>query len=141
MNKYQREIDSLLVLIDGDLLAILEENGCIIAGGALTSIFTNKPVNDIDVYFRSKEAWSDVVRRIFNYEYDDEIHIGHNEARVTSYTNKSITLVSADQKVQLIGYKFFDNPLDILADYDFTINMAAYDLKTQEFVCDDDLPP
>lgn len=129
--KYQREIDYVTSLMDSELLGLLEDNDCIIAGGALTSVFTNKPVNDIDVYFRSKEAFSNVVRAIMHNSYDSEYSVGHSEARVTHYTNKTILLRSGEQEVQLVAYKFFETPEKIFNDYDFTINMAALELKTK----------
>lgn len=31
--------------------------GAFAAGGAVTSVFTGKPINDVDVYFKSREAF------------------------------------------------------------------------------------
>jgi len=129
--KYQREIEYVTSLMDSELLGLLEDNDCIIAGGALTSVFTNKPVNDIDVYFRSKEAFSNVMREIMKTDAWYADTISFNSAIVTHYTNKSILLRSDEQDVQLIAYKFFETPEEIFNDFDFTINMAALELKTK----------
>lgn len=96
--QYEREIESVLKLMDPDLLGLLEDNKCIIAGGALTSVFTNKPVNDIDVYFQNAESFSNVVREIMTgHDYESEYSISFQEATVTHYTNKSILLRSGEQ--------------------------------------------
>lgn len=129
--KYQREIDYVTSLMDADLLGLLEDNDCIIAGGALTSVFTNKPVNDIDVYFRSKEGFSNVMREVIGPHHWEDDSINFSSAIVTHYTSKSILLRSNDQDVQFIAYKFFETPEEIFNDFDFTINMAALELKTK----------
>jgi len=38
---------------NSDVIELFRKSKVIIAGGALTSIFSNKEINDIDVYFRS----------------------------------------------------------------------------------------
>lgn len=35
--------------------------GCFVAGGAITSTYTNKPVNDIDIYPKSWRALEDAI--------------------------------------------------------------------------------
>jgi len=130
--KYKNEIKQITSRIDDNLLALLEDNRCIIAGGALTSVFTNKEINDIDVYFRDSESFSNVVREIMNSTYDSEYDVGHSSARVSHYTNKSILLNSNGQDVQLIAYQFFPTVEDIFKAFDFTINMAAIELDKDE---------
>ena len=51
---FKQELYQIKKLVDAEPWELLADQGCMIAGGALTSVFTNKPVNDIDVYFPNK---------------------------------------------------------------------------------------
>lgn len=62
--KDKAEINRLKLLITEDIWEVLKEHKAIIAGGAITSIFTNQPINDIDVYFRSEEDLHRVILRL-----------------------------------------------------------------------------
>lgn len=45
----------------GEILQELKKYKCWIAGGAILSIFTGEEVNDVDVFFRSKEDVFNVI--------------------------------------------------------------------------------
>ena len=119
---FNREINVLLDDILGeDVYSILKENKCIIAGGALTSLFTNKEINDVDVYFRSKKLLGLTLLEMFRGDF---------KMRCVNVADKSITFINeSGYKVQFIVYKFFKNVIEIFKDFDFTINMIAFDLK------------
>ncbi len=59
---YVQEIKQLKNAIPEDVLAILAHEKCFIAGGALTSIFTGTQINDIDIYFRSRDSLDRVMQ-------------------------------------------------------------------------------
>ena len=48
----KKEIKSYLL---DSVYELLKQSNAMIVGGTLTSILTRKPVNDIDVYFKSEE--------------------------------------------------------------------------------------
>lgn len=50
----------------GNLYDIFSGYECYLAGGAITSIFTNKDINDYDIFFKHKE---DIVRFLYNESY------------------------------------------------------------------------
>lgn len=102
--------------------------GVFLAGGAITSVFTNKDINDYDLYFRDAESFA----KFFGLWLDGDF--GH--AVVLSVTNKSITLhfPSEGTVVQAIYYKWFPYAEDIFDDFDFTVNMGAYCFKEELFV-------
>jgi hypothetical protein len=125
------ELKQLQKLMGDDLWGLLADNDCLIAGGACTSVFTNKPVNDIDVYFRSKEAYQNVMLEVYGVNSDYSIPM--REALVCHCTNRSTLLQSDDQDVQFIAYKFFPGHGDIFNSYDFTINMCALNMKDEAF--------
>lgn len=49
LNSKQKKLESYL---DTSLYNKLKKYKCVIAGGAITSIFTKSKINDVDVYFR-----------------------------------------------------------------------------------------
>lgn len=126
VKEFKKEEDKLLCFSD-DLAFLLERHGCWIAGGAITSVFTGKEINDIDVYFPSKEAFSSVMAEI----YDAEVSFG--EAHVCHITNKSLLLQSDGQDVQFSVFKFFDSVEDIFESFDFTAVMGAYSFAEKKF--------
>ena len=121
---YKQELAQIKKLVSANLWELLADQGCMIAGGAVTSVFTNKPVNDIDVYFPSQEAFTKVVT---------DFDIGFGDAHVLHVTKKALLLRSEQQDVQLIGYQFYKNATEIFDAFDFSINMAALCMKTEEF--------
>lgn len=101
--------------------------GAICAGGAITSVFTNKPINDIDLYFKSKDDFSNAVESA----YDDGLWCVDVSAR-------SVTFVDGGRVVQFMHFKFFDDVSDIFNSFDFTICMGAYEYSAGEFKLHDD---
>ena len=128
---YKNELKQIKELTEG-LSSLLEDTQSIIAGGAVTSIFTNSEINDIDVYFRSKEMFSAFLAGVLSRELDI------NYMTITHVSDRSILMTDHnDLKVQLIYYKFFDSPEKIFEDFDFSVNMGAYDCKSGEFILHD----
>ena len=129
---YKQELAQIKKLVSANLWELLADQGCMIAGGALTSVFTNKPVNDIDVYFPSQEAFTKVVTEIYGRS-EHTIVTDFGDAHVLHVTKKALLLQSEQQDVQLIGYQFYKNATEIFDAFDFSINMAALCMKTEEF--------
>lgn len=129
--KFPREA-SLLKGKLGDLVTAIGDFGGVIAGGAVTSVFTNKEVNDLDVYFPDAKRASQFVAAVYSEEF------GFHQ--FVNATTKCLMFVSRDtqEKFQLIYYKFHPTVEDIFRDFDFTINMGAYDPKTDSFILHED---
>ena len=104
--------------------------------GEITSIFTNKPVNDIDVYFPNKEAFTKVMQEIIELKYrpgikyEKEYSIGYKEAMIQIVTNKAVLLKSDEQDVQFVIHNFYETPMAIFGDFDFTVCMGALKMQT-----------
>lgn len=130
---YTNEKQSILFAL-GDVYHLLRECDAILAGGAITSLFTRKEINDYDIYFHSEEGFSHFMREIYNINTDAMSDM--RDCRVANYTDRSIlTKVSGDVDVQLIVYKFFEKGyIDIFNSFDFTVNMGAFHFKEEEFV-------
>lgn len=129
--EFQREAKILKDHLGDTMQAIADFDG-VIAGGAITSVFTNKPVNDYDIYFPDAKKASQFVAALYSKEFGY-----HN---FTNVTNKSLMFVSrdSDAKCQLIFYKFHPDVQSIFNDFDFTINMGAYIPKEDKFILHED---
>ena len=132
-----------------ELWEVMKTLGCYVAGGYWTSIFTNTEVNDIDVYFRSKESLEWFLKSAFGEaegespeKYEDLVDIPSYGLRCIGYTDKSImfTTKNSGQQVQLIHNKFYESAEDIFNTFDYTINMCAYDFKKDLIIMDDRFP-
>lgn len=136
MTEYRYEEKALKKALGGEVYSILKELNCIVAGGAITSIFTNNEINDIDVYFRSKEDVTKLLGTIMGY--GDGEYIGSAESfslHISFYTNRSILVGGGgcNHPIQLITFKFFEDVQDIFDTFDFTVCMGAYDFATESF--------
>jgi len=132
-----------------ELWEVMKTLGCYVAGGYWTSVFTNTEVNDIDVYFRSKETLELFLKSAFGEaegeapeEFEDLIDIPSYGIRCIGYTDKSImfTMKNSGHQVQLIHNKFYESAEAIFDTFDYTINMCAYDFKKDLMIMHDRFP-
>lgn len=98
-------------------------DGAFIAGGALTSVFTNKPIRDVDFYFKSRKAFEEAIQQA----YDENLWC-------TTATDRAVTFVQGDSVIQLMHFEFFPDAAAVFDAFDFTVCMAAYDIDAGEFV-------
>lgn len=66
--RYLREYKKLINMIDPEILQLLVELDVVVAGGTLTSLFTNREVNDIDLYFKSWDHLEVFMAYCYNYK-------------------------------------------------------------------------
>lgn len=76
-----REARILKSLINDDVYKILQRLDVMVAGGAITSLFSNRDINDLDLYFRS---WDDL-EVFITYMHDNELRCGDHD--LTPETN------------------------------------------------------
>lgn len=117
----QQFVETKFVKSFGNLYETLKEHKAMVAGGIFTSLYTNKEVNDIDVYFATREQAGE-----FLAEWP---------GRIVSVTNKSITLVGVYDlpPMQIIWSMPVGNLQALFQHFDFTINMAGFDFATETF--------
>jgi len=121
---YKFEKQKLLSVLPEDVCKSLCENRAMIAGGAITSVFCNREIADIDVYFRS-------YREMANFLYSLE---GTSNI-IISYTDKAVLIkTDDDQIIQVISLATFDDPLSVFAKFDFSVVMGAYDFYAENFL-------
>jgi hypothetical protein len=116
--KHKAELAKIKDAADG----FLPEHG-IIAGGALASAFTRREIQDVDVYFRSKDDFIQAVRDA----YDDGMWC-------VLATDRAVTFQRHGHIVQLMCFDWFVSPAAVFDAFDFTGCMAAYDIDAELFV-------
>jgi len=142
MNNFIFEKKKLLNHLNNiELVKLLKKANCFIAGGAVTSLFSGKDINDIDVYFKDYDSLNLVLRNLFgtnDMEESEFFDLSSFSLIYTNHTKKSILFTKDGLNLQLIYFKFFNEAKDIFDTFDFTINMGAYDCAKEDFVFHDD---
>jgi len=117
-----------------DLIELFVQEKAILAGGAITSVFGNLPLNDYDIYFKNTSHRDKTVKF-----FDDE----NNGLELLSETKNAKTYNSGQCKIQLILRKdtFFDNPIDLVRTFDFTACMGSYDFNSSFFILEPRFSP
>lgn len=92
---------------------------CFLAGGAITSTLSGKKVRDLDLYFKDKQSFCDALQSMFD-----------DGAWCVSITKRAVTFIENNETVyQLMCFDWFETAEDIFSKFDFTVCMAAIDLK------------
>ncbi|MEK4122063.1 hypothetical protein [Lysinibacillus sp. FSL K6-0102] len=120
------EKNKLKAYLGQDLYNSLKKSKAIIAGGMISSLFTNKDINDVDVYFRDYNSL---------YLFAEQTLSGNH---VVSHTKKATQFIKKhiDEQilVQIIHYRTYEKVEEIFNTYDFTVCMGAYDFEVEEFI-------
>lgn len=113
---------------------LLKDTGCILAGGALTSLYSGAPVNDWDIYLTQPDALGRIITEV--YGYSEHEYLCNFDVRVNMTTDRSILATTKDteEKLQFIHYCQHKSAEDIFKAFDFTINMAAYDFGKESII-------
>lgn len=101
---------------------------CFVAGGAITSTYTNKPVADIDVYPKSWKALEGALQ----WAFDSALWCAHASNRALTFAGKDDS-----PNVQIMTFDEFPTAESIFAAFDFTVCMGAYDLDEKRFILHD----
>lgn len=131
---YTFEKAKIKQMLGTDVYDMLKETECVLAGGAITSLFTNREINDFDIYFTSKESLSQVFAQAFGVSEDE--FLSPYDLIVKFATKRSMLCVDkyGQQKLQFIHYKIHKNIQSIFQSFDFEHVMGAFDFDTEEFV-------
>ena len=131
---FEVEKQKIKQMVCSDLYDLFKDTKCILAGGAITSLFTSKDVNDLDIYFTSKEGLSQVFANVYAVSEDE--YLNEFDMIVKFATERSMLCIDKynQQKVQLIHYKIHENVQSVFDSFDFEHVMGAFDFATEEFV-------
>lgn len=124
--EYEFERQKLKKYIGTEAYNMLKRYHAIVAGGSITSLFCNREINDIDMYFKSKKDLSDFLYNEMNGRW------------VIAKTDKAILFTYEKIKIQAIYFRFFETAEDIFNTFDFTVCMGAFDFDTEKFVLHND---
>lgn len=114
---FQKELNYIVANMGGYILP-----KAMLAGGAITSAFTKQKIADFDLYFRSKE------------DFTEALHVAYDHNLwCVSRSSRAITLAQGDTVFQLMHFKWFADPAAIFDSFDFTCCMAALDVDSKEF--------
>lgn len=136
---FEKEKAKIKKILGNDVYDLLKGCEVVVAGGAITSIFTGKDINDWDLYFKSYNHLRVFLANVFNkdHEIKDSEFFADTPAFKLVYVNntsRSILFVDGQNKLQAIHYAFYAECSDIFKSFDFTLNMGAYDFAKEEFV-------
>jgi len=95
----------------------LRFDNAFVAGGAVTSVFTNAKINDVDVYFKSRRAFETGVYQA----YEDGLWCVAASKRAVTFSDRS-------NIAQLMYFDFFATADEIFKAFDYTVCMGALDL-------------
>ncbi|WP_025909303.1 hypothetical protein [Priestia flexa] len=125
------EKNKLYAYLGKDLVETMKAYKAFIAGGTITSLFTNKEINDIDIYFRCEE---DAIGFLAD--------IWEESGYVVSHTNKATQIMYGKKiegiNIQLIHFNYFKNATEIFEQFDFTSCMGCFDFEKEEFALHSD---
>jgi len=119
----QFEKNKLYAYLGEGLVNSLKQHKAYIAGGTITSLFSNREINDVDVYFRDEDS-------IAGFLYD----VWDNGRYIVSHTKKATQMVYNEVNLQTIHFKYFNNPEYIFNTFDFTVCMGVFDFATETFI-------
>jgi hypothetical protein len=136
---YKKEEYILKKSIGEEIFDLFCKYNCLIAGGAITSIFSGNIIKDYDVYFHDKESLEKLKKHMISLsENQMNPKIGKVIISITtpnsfnfSVGNKIFQLILLDDLIQTDTKK-------IIEQFDFTVCMGAYDFQTNSFVFDKD---
>lgn len=119
----QFEKNKLYSLLGDNLIDLLKHHKAYVAGGTITSLFSNREIKDVDIYFRDEES-------AINFLVD----IWDEQRWIVSHTKKATLMLYGDTEIQLIHFNYFKSPEDIFETFDFTACMGCFDFATEEFI-------
>jgi hypothetical protein len=138
----------------GDLIPILKENNAILAGGAITSVFTNTIPNDFDIFFRCEQDYSKVHKHFeslsrggilqtkkTSIQFDRSPPIYTKRAsthkvslRIPDPQLYGVEYTCNKTNLQLVNPMFISgSPKDVINTFDFTVCQGAYDFNSEMF--------
>lgn len=122
---YDFERNKLKALIGEENYEYFKTYKCFLAGGAITSLFCNREINDLDIYFRNRE---DIVSFFSEAVMSQKICIIARTKKALLYKCENGSII------QLIYFNTFDSVEKIFDTFDFTACMGAYDFEKEAFV-------
>jgi hypothetical protein len=94
--------------------------GGMLVGGAILSAFTGRPINDFDIYFKSKEHFCAAVEEAYGTQW-----------WCVHHTDRAVTFVKGDLTMQMMLFEWFPTASQVFDAFDFTCCMGALDFDAE----------
>lgn len=117
LREHHRLMQELRKRLNEKSIEALKKNNASLIGGAITSLFSDRPINDFDIYF-SKD-----------YRINYAKHTINDQLKIKYESDRAITF---EEDIQLIK-AFTGTDKQIFDRFDFTINMGGYSFKHERF--------
>lgn len=134
---YKRPQQDLVLqnFIPKKMIELLKKHNGYVASGAITSVFTRKDINDLDLYFESTKDLDAFISackmdkrylaKVDSENMPDVYKRSMKDMMMTYQTTNAISFLYCKRKFQVIK-KFTGRPEEIFDHFDFTINMGAW---------------
>lgn len=129
-----KEVEHIKSFFPTPLFELFQRQRVVLAGGAITSIFTSQPINDFDLFFPSQEALT--ATNVALKSVMNSLKGGYYRLICTSQNAITIQLGTDHKKpitVQLISTRFGDAE-QIISSFDLTVCKGAFDFLSQNFI-------
>lgn len=130
--KYNREYKLLLRPLCSDLQDLFRKEEVILAGGAITSLFSNSTINDYDLFFKTEKNRDKVLEYFLDENNGLELIYDSDNAKTFKTGKLTIQLICKKDSI------FKDTKLYLFQTFDFTVCMGAYLFKEQYFLLHED---
>lgn len=126
---------ALLKPIPVGLVEILKKNNVIIAGGSITSVFSGMSINDYDLYCKSQQEYTSLLKDF--REYIGKTDLKGNPNGIEVFITENAVTFRCDRKMYQVIQTHLRNKnlrlirltaADIIKEFDFTVCMGAYDI-------------
>lgn len=151
--RYQKQL--IYKSLGKDTCELIKRHKGFIAGGAINCIFTNRKIQDWDIFFNTEQNATDFMSDISVLNIDlkngyvwtkrhespaaitfkgsivDEV--GNKKLNSDGGIDYGVSFIGKDHIIQVITM-IYGSPEEVLDTFDFTCCMAAFDFETEDFV-------
>jgi hypothetical protein len=140
----RKEIDSILdILKKYGIIDLFINNKVVLAGGAITRLCRRESIksshSDLDFYFKDKIYISKLLMNIEEYNESknvfDKFNLVYESNNAYSYTYKNYKF-----QFIILPFMIYDDPRNLISQFDFSICQAAYDFEFDDVVYSPEFP-
>lgn len=137
--KFPHQQYKLMDKIPYSLVQPIREHGILIAGGSITSVFTNSPIKDLDLYPTSQDSYDkfhETLRKLVDESTNENDKLLFVSDNAVTYRYAGVVIQIIHKFLQILGGSSNSvfTPEEVLETFDFTCCMGCYDLKSHEFI-------
>lgn len=138
-----KELRFLETVIPVYMWELLVQYDCVLAGGALTSIFSGQPINDFDIYSRTEESFANTCKDLpstnvcsfYKSEFSATLRFDERDSIESSKAEHyGIIHDVSEHPFQFVYPSMTHGSVDsILNSFDFTVCQAAFTFRDKKF--------